>query len=201
MSVNPIDKVERELSWERKYGDGLGWIANGLFAFLIVLGFNLEWPVWILGMVPMIFIQQYIRKHYITPRIGTAKLKIRPKLSSVIFGILLGLLALAVVLALGFWLLREPRTTPLNLLALSICIAILVSLRVWPVNANWDGKSIYPLMDSVLILIFLLLLFWLKPNRQTLSLYLVTYGIFNLSYGLVTLVRFINNNPVIPDEE
>ena len=197
MKQDPIEMAERQMLWERNCGDGLAFISNGLMLWLIIIAVSQSF-FWYLACLPVALIHHIIRKRYVIPRTGQARLRYKPR--ELIIVVVWGT-GTALVLSLGgMWMTTLPYATPWASLWIGLCIAFLASSWMWMNYKGWDGKSSYLIWQRIIILVALVSLFWLEPNQLTLILLLGTYGLFNLIYGLVTFIRFIRQNPVLPNE-
>lgn len=197
MKQDPIEMAERQMLWERNCGDGLAFISNGLMLWLIIIAVSQSF-FWYLAYLPVALIHHIVRKRYVIPRTGQARLRYKPweQIIVVVWGI-----GMALVLSLGgMWMTTLPYESSWASLWIGLCIAFLAGGWMWMSNNGWDGKSSYLIWQRIIILVALVSLFWLEPNQLTLILLLGSYGLFNLIYGLVTFIRFIRQNPVLPNE-
>lgn len=199
MTKDPVKAAETELLWELNVSHGIAWINKGLSIFIILLAVTNS-LLWYLLFLPGLLLYPLVRKRYIYPRTGQVKLKHKPKVANVLLGGGLGLVIAMILVLLGMWMTTIPDDTMWWRLWFGLCVAFLVGNWMWFDYKAWDGKSHFPIVERILIIIALLSLFWLEPNKRTLLLLLGSYGLFNFGYGLVTFVNFIRNNPVLPNE-
>ncbi len=195
MIKDPVKTAENELLWEANITHGLAWINKGLTLIIIMLA-ETNSLLWYLLFIPVFVLYSVARKHYIYPRTGQVKLKNDFKTSdALIYGFVVFAIPIYFYL-LGMWKNYVPGDTT----RLGLCVAFLVGSLMWLDYKAWDGKSAFPIWEKIIIIVVLLSLFWLEPNKLTLFLLLGSYGLFNFGYGLVTFIRFIRNNPVLPNE-
>ncbi len=199
MKQDPIEMAERQMLWERNCGDGLAFISNGLMLWLIIIAVSQSF-FWYLACLPLALIHHIVRKRYVIPRTGQARLRYKPNAANMVFGGVLGIVIALVIILVGMMMTTLPYESSWASLWFGLCIAFLASNWMWLSYKGWDGKSSYLIWQRIIILVALVSLFWLEPNQLTLILLLGSYGLFNLIYGSVTFVRFIHQNPVLPNE-
>lgn len=205
MTNDPIKMLELDTLWERNYADGLTWIFKGLFSFILMLvpssaSERVSGFLWYLTLVPVWLIILYIRKKMVYPRMGSVKLRLSPQQNSIRHAWLIVSLVGLPLLMWGIWIFSHDAPGWHAEIWLGLCIASILGTVLSQNYKMWDQKSLYPILEALLIIILLISILISKFDIVWFHLCLMIYGIFNLSAGIYSFIRFIKSNPVLSDE-
>ncbi|HQQ68648.1 MAG TPA: hypothetical protein PLX77_07455 [Candidatus Cloacimonadota bacterium] len=123
-----FDDAKRNIHFDLQFGDGLQWIATGLFGLLLVITLTTSIPfitVYFL-MLPLYY---YVRRHYVTPRRGIAKPRIHPMPKSLFLGTGLAILISLIVVFGSMWIANNNyKGTPMLIWSVAM---VLLTAGMW----------------------------------------------------------------------
>ncbi|MDD4687679.1 MAG: hypothetical protein PHH38_06320 [Candidatus Cloacimonetes bacterium] len=185
--------TEKSILWDIRYGDGLLWLYKGIAFVALFLALKVSLLMW-LALILLFPIQHLIRKRWIIPRRGIVKQRYysnRPKYTTMI--IIVGYLYLMLI-TLHLFSTRISETM-VKVMIFSLYLLLFVN---WLVISylEWDKKSLYPILDRIVILFLLIALWYIKFEFSVFLLLICIYGIFNIIAGTWQFISFIKNNPV-----
>jgi len=195
-----FDNVKRSINFDLHYGDGLQWICTGLFGLLIIPALAVSF-VFAFAYFLMLPLYTYLKKKYVAPRRGIAKVRIDPMPKSIFLGTGLAILYALIILGGGYWAYKN-NYEGIPMLTFSVTLLLLVA-GTWTYYTlnEWDGKHPYPIMERILFLLVILCLPLSNYSMLHLAISWGIYSLFNIVMGCWQFRRFIINNPVIDHEE
>ncbi|MDD4231254.1 MAG: hypothetical protein PHU48_01150 [Candidatus Cloacimonetes bacterium] len=188
-----LKNTEKSILWDIRYGDGLLWLYKGIAFVALFLALKVSLLMW-LALILLFPIQHLIRKRWVIPRRGIVKQRYysnRPKYTTMI--IIVGYLYLMLI-TLHLFSTRISETM-VKVMIFSLYFLLFVN---WLVISylEWDKKSLYPILDRIVILFLLIALWYIKFEFSAFLLLICIYGIFNIIAGTWQFISFIKNNPV-----
>lgn len=188
-----LKNTEKSILWDIRYGDGLLWLYKGIAFVALFLALKVSLLMW-LALILLFPIQHLIRKRWIIPRRGIVKQRYysnRPKYTTMI--IIVGYLYLMLITLHLF----STRISETMVKAMIFSLYFLLFVN-WLVISylEWDKKSLYPILDRIVILFLLIALWYIKFEFSVFLLLICIYGIFNIIAGTWQFISFIKNNPV-----
>lgn len=194
-----IEQTRRQVADDLMYRDGIPRIAAGVFlivTMLMALAGSFNTFIIFIPIIPGLV--EGLRKRYTYPRVGYAKVRERRNARGIIIVIAVALVVGVVVALmsnglLGFELPSRPQVYG----PMSLAVAIPIILIGFALFAR--RKQRLPL-SAILIVLFILMILFLKPRRHTVFYIVMAFGTINLIIGIYELRKFIRENPEIPDE-
>lgn len=195
---NSFDDIQKSLLWDIYYADGLQWFSNGMACTAYYLAKSVSLLVFTLYLFLFVALYQIVRKKFVLPRIGYSKLRIGADRSRTMRSVVM--LVVLIIMLIGFSQLGHGRDANAYYLFL-FASCILFLYRQIKNTIIWNGKSLFPYFDRVMILILVLVFSKSTYDIEYLTLLLFWYGLFNIVFGLGQFISFIKHNPVLENEE
>jgi len=195
-----VDKDKRNINFDLQYGDGLQWIWMGLYNLMIIPIVTTSVPTsfaLFLVLFAMLPVYNYVRRKYIIPRRGIAK--VRPKSIIEVTG--LGILTALIAVLGGMWATKNNyEGTPMLIWSVAIIILVGIMWTYYALN-QWDGKHPYPILERIMVLLLILSLPLSNYSMVHLAIGWCIYSLFTIVMGVRQFYRFIRNNPVLDDDQ
>lgn len=201
MNDDLIAKVQKDVTDEQKYRDGIPQIAVGVFlviTMLLMMSGNGNTFVVLIPLMPIVI--EALRKRITYPRIGYAKVKeskvgAKPTLW-VIFAILLAGAAIILIRTLNPEALPEARN-PHFLMMWAVGILI-VLFGVIFLNKRHSKRLT---LSLVAVVAMIAAMFFFRLQKAVVYKVILAFGAIQVLAGLYNLRSFIKEYPVLKDDE
>lgn len=194
-----IEQTRQQVTEDLKYRDGIPRIAVGVFlivSMLMALAGNISTFVVFIPIIPGMV--EGLRKRYTYPRVGYAKIREAQHSKGIIVLIAVSLIIGVFVALLGSGKLGFQLPSRAQVYGpLSIAVALPVVLIGFVVFARRRQRIS---LSIIVMLMFLALTLFLKPDRHTVYYIVIAFGALNLVIGIIELRKFLREYSEIPDE-
>jgi len=201
MKEDPITKVQRDVENEQKHRDGIPQLAVGVFlsiAMLLFLAGNTNAFVVFIPLIPIMM--EGLRRRITYPRIGYAKVreesKNRHALLWIIFAILIGgIVAFLVTRGMNF----SPKQSRLMHSGMMYGVALIIIINSIFVIIRKRSKRM--IWYSAVILVFVNAVLVFQPEKRTVYLIVLAFGLLHVLFGTINLISFMKKYPVLKEDE
>lgn len=196
-----LEQVQKDVTNEQKYRDGIPRIAVGIFLVItMLLQMNGSGNTFVVFIPLMPIIIESLRKRITYPRVGYAKVREPHAMGKPVMWMILGLLvAGAVVFAIR---LARPDSLPqaenphfLIMWATAIAVVLLGIIFVT------RRRNVTTTWSLVAIVAITICIFAFKLHKEAVYLVVMAFGMILVLSGLISLRSFIKEYPVLTDDE